>query len=105
MRIDLGNGQFIESMNKTIPSKRKVKNGGGNRKSWRSRTTGTNVGGTNDIARALYNNYEVDPDDPSVVIINRGGRASCITVDGSKKTYTWEVGGSCSTGYIGGKGA
>jgi hypothetical protein len=103
VRLVLSDGTIIEG--NPIPSKRQIKRKGGSLKRFHSRSTGTSVGGTVNQMTATYKNFDTDPDDPSVVVINRScPEATCITVNSKSRKFTWEVGGSCSTGYIGGKG-
>lgn len=104
MRIRLPDGTYLESRNENVPSKRKVKQGGGSLKRLHSRETGKSVGGTNNSMRATYTNFIVSPEDGEVIIDRAFPKSTCVTVDGSKRKYTWDLGGNCSTGYIGGKG-
>jgi hypothetical protein len=109
MRIRLSDGTYLEvnsSSSTNIPSKRTVKNKKGVLKRWSSSSSGANVGGTKNSTTAIYKGFDVDPNDPSVVVLNRMcPEATCITVNSRTRKFTWDVGGSCSTGYIGGKGA
>lgn len=107
MRISIGNGQYIESINKDIPSKRRVKIGGGSLKRLHSRETGRNVGGTNNDSRATYINFETNPETGEVFINRSLPRETCTVrhdTPENVKRFTTDLGGSCSTGYIGGKG-
>jgi|SRR5690349_4648625 len=104
MRISLGNGLYIESRNTDVPSKRNVKNKGGSLKRLHSRETGRSAGGTNNTSRAIYANFITSPETGEVFIDRVTPRETCVTVDSTKRKYTWDLGGNCSTGYIGGKG-
>lgn len=104
MRLRLSDGQRLDT-SALAPSKRSVKNKSGAFKRHNSRTAGSNVGGTKNVTRAIYNNFETNPETGQVFINRSLPVVSCITRARNATTkYTWELGGSCSTGYIGGRG-
>lgn len=126
MRIRLSNGRTIGTSSTDIdntervdpednyirgtdgaPSKRQVKHLGGGMKRHNSRRSGTNVGGYTDATKAIY-----APSDTPMCVVRTTSHSDArlrewerqllgLKVAGGE--YTWEVGGSCSTGYIGGR--
>ncbi len=100
-----GKGNNIDG----APSKRQVKNRSGRsgRKQWNGSKSVSSVGGFKDTAAAIY----APTDKPMCVIrstTHSDGRLretdrTLLGIRMAEKSYTWEVGGSCSTGYIGGR--
>jgi len=91
MKIRLSNGELLEvSSSRTTPSKRSVKLKSGSLKRWNSSKVNASVGGRASVVSATY-----APADTLLCIVRPTS---------SGKPFTWDLGGSASTGYIGGRG-
>lgn len=101
MRLQLSDGSYIET-NSPTPSKRQVKHKGGSLKRNSSRNTLKGLGSSS-VTKAIYKDFITDPETGEVVISSLPVEL-CIVVDAAKRVFTTDLGGSCSTGYIGGRG-
>lgn len=101
MRVRLSDGTTLD-VKGSIPSKATVKRTKGSLKRWRKPPSLPVVGSTNTVA-ASYVDYEIDPTSGEVIRTSIP-RSLATTIDPRKHTFTWDLGGSASTGYIGGRG-
>jgi hypothetical protein len=104
-----GTSRSSSRSRENAPSKRQVKQGGGGLKRFHSRTSGyvTSQGrlpAYGHATKATYADMETDPETGEVIRVLPKETAIVISSSRIKKSYTWDLGGSCSTGYIGGKG-
>jgi hypothetical protein len=106
MMIRLVDGTLLSST-AHAPSKRKVKVSSGRqgRKTYNGLKSLSRAGGYKNEVEAIGQ----DPITPLCYVRTPVSaspqQARTFKLYVSKKSYTWDVGGSCSTGYIGGRGA
>lgn len=90
MRIRLSDGTVLETNStSSIPSKKTVKIKKGTLKKWNSSRAFSACGGRSWDVDAIYQDV---------------AKPLCKVVDSSTKKYTWELGGSMSGPYLGGRG-
>jgi len=104
-----GTSRSSSRSKENAPSKRQVKQGGGSLKRFHSRSSGfiTSQGrlpAWGHQVKATYSDVEADPETGEVIRVVPKETAIVISSNRIAKSYTWDLGGSCSTGYIGGKG-
>jgi hypothetical protein len=106
MQIRLLDGTLLSST-AHAPSKRevKVRSGRQGRKTYNGQRTLSAVGGYKNEVTAIGQDSIAPLCYVRTSVSASPQQARTFRLMVSKKDYTWNVGGSCSTGYIGGRGA